>query len=494
MFTLYQHLAQLDRIELRVIAQNQGILLEDDEEGDLSKNLAEQMLRPEHVQDVWEDLNSDTQQAVAQLLRNPKGMPAPVFQRRFGELRRIGPGRLATVQPWKQPTGPSEVLWYLGWITRGFRETAEGVLDIISIPTDLAALIPLSEDDLLTEAKLPAPEPAPAKSQELGQLLLDDLGTLLAYVQNHQVWLRDNGRWRIKDLNRLTPRLRLSSIRRQPLEAGGPLHLIFFAAKKLGLLEARQRRQKFGRALRPWLEQSRWQQMASLFDTWSDAADWNDLCLTPGLHCQKGAWRNDPVLARQALLHQLQRTQPGQWYGLDDFTAFIYENLPDFQRPDGLYDTWYIQNGAGEFLRGFEHWPAVEGRLIRYIWQGPLFWLGVLAWDDAMEIWSLTAQGERLLDKAPAAPESSPAPILRIQKDFTIILAPHIGLWDRLRVALFSFWQASEPEYRYLITRRGLRRARQRGVSTQRILEFLHRASGGEIPENVRRALDSSSS
>ena len=33
---------------------------------------------------------------------------------------------------------------------------------------------------------------------------------------------------------------------------------------------------------------------------------------------------------------------------------------------------------SGEYLRGFEHWDEVDGRLIRYIITGPLHWLGVL--------------------------------------------------------------------------------------------------------------------
>ena len=489
MITLRQHLSQLDNVELRIIAQNQGILLEDIADGDLLKTLTEQMLQPQHVQEVWSDLPDEARRALAHLAGGG-GMPSPAFQRRFGELRRIGPGRLQTEQPWKTPTGPAEMLWYRGWIASVFRRTSDGTLRYISIPEDLLPLLPLGETPIELQPPLPAALSAPDVKRSLDELLLDDLGTLLAYVQNHPVWLRSNNRWRISDLQRLTPRLRLSTFRKQPLETGGPLHLLFFAAKKMELLTVRNRRQRFGNALRPWLEQTRGEQMYSLFRAWRDANDWNDLCLTPGLRCQEGAWRNDPALARRELLAQLARMKVGNWYGLDDFVAMIYEHLPDFQRPDGLYDTWYIQNNAGEFLRGFEHWPAVEGRLIRYLWRGPLFWLGVVALDATGEAWSLTEQGRRWLE-GEAIASSSDAPVLRIGEDFSIILAPHIGLWDRLRVALFAFWQASEPEYRYLITRRGLNRAAKRGVSPKRVLDFLHRASGAQIPDNVRKALES---
>ncbi len=490
MLTLRQHLAQLDTVELRIIAQNQGILLEDIAEDDLLTALVEQMLQPQQVQEVWNELPEEARLALAHLAGDLGGMPAPAFQRRFGELRRFGPGRLQTEQPWKSPTGPGEILWYRGWIANVFQQRPEGASRFICIPEDLAALLPLSEVAITTQPPLPAPLPSPQVQQHLDERLLDDLGTLLAYVQNHAVWLRSNGRWRLSDLQQLTPRLRLAALRKQPLEAGGPLHLIFYTAKKLNLIVERNRRHRFGKALRPWLEMSRDQQMQSLFRAWRDADDWNDLCLMPGLRCQDGAWSNDPLRTRQVLLEQLRRFAAGDWFGLEDFIAMMYEYLPDFQRPDGLYDTWYIQNAAGDFLRGFEHWPAVEGRLIRYIWHGPLFWLGVVALDEAGEAWSLTPQGRRLLDEA-TAEQDSDAPILSVGRDFNIVLAPHIGLWDRLRVALFAFWQASEPHYRYQITRRGLKRAAKRGVSSRQVLDFLHRASGGELPPNVRKALES---
>jgi len=486
---LRQHLAQRDSIELHIIAQNQGLLLEEADEKHLLTALTQQMLQPGHVRDVWGDLSAEARRLLAELARRHPGIPTPAFQRRFGELRRIGPGRLQAEQPWKTPTGPGETLWWLGWLTRGFQKTAERTIEYISIPEDLTPLLPLQEVALDAETPLPPPSPPPAAARELGELLLDDLGTLLAYVQNHPVWLRSNNRWRMKDLQRLLPRLRLNAIRQQPLEAGGPLHLLFFIAKKQRLLIVKKRQQKFGKALRPWLEQTRAAQMQSIFQTWRQAEDWNDLCLTPVLRCQEGAWRNDPVLTRNALLAALARVAPGQWFALADLIALFREHTPDFQRPDGHYDTWYIQNAAGDFLRGFEHWDAVEGEVIRYIWQGPLFWLGALALDAAGEAWSVTPQGadflqERLSDAAVAAP------ILQVEKNYMIRLMSHIGLWDRLRVALFAFWQASEPDYRYGITRRSLQRAAKRGVSPRRILDFLLRASGGEMPANVRKTLE----
>ncbi len=486
---LKQHFVDRELVELRIFAQNQGLLIEEKDREQFASELARQMLSPEHVMDVWTDLSPQARTALQTLARDPLGMPTPAFERRFGELRRIGPGRLLQDRPWKTPTGPGEELWYLGWILRSFRNVRDEMIEFVSIPDDLLALLPIQPTDAST-APFPQPVPPPAAEQDLGQMLLDDLGTLLEYVQNHQVRLRVDGRWRYHDLRMLTPRLKLSRIREQPLEAGGPLHLLFLAAKKLGLLVTVRGYQRFGKALRPWLEQSRAAQMQDIFHVWRNSSEWNDLCLAPELRCQEGSWANDPLLAREALLQELKRADPANWYALDAFIAMIYEAMPDFQRPDANYDTWYIQNKEGLFLHGFEHWHDVEGALIRFIWQGPLFWLGAVAWAQDAPVWRLTQQGWGFLHQHVSEPEThADAPILTISNDFVITLAPHIGLWDRLRVALFTFWQASEPEYRYLITQRGLKRARKRGVSASRILAFLERASGQAVPPNIRQAL-----
>src|SRR5579859_5992190 len=38
----------------------------------------------------------------------------------------------------------------------------------------------------------------------------------------------------------------------------------------------------------------------------------------------------------------------------------VKEEEPDFQRPAGNYDSWYIRDAqSGEYLRGFESWDRV---------------------------------------------------------------------------------------------------------------------------------------
>ena len=106
--------------------------------------------------------------------------------------------------------------------------------------------------------------------------------------------------------------------------------------------------------------------------------DFNDLRLVPGLEFE-GEWRNDPLQACYAVLEILTDVPRNTWWSLGAFIERIKEAEPDFQRPAGDYESWYIRrHESGEFLRGFESWDAIEGALIRFMITGPLHWLGIV--------------------------------------------------------------------------------------------------------------------
>jgi hypothetical protein len=178
---------------------------------------------------------------------------------------------------------------------------------------------------------------------------------------------------------------------------------------------------------------------------------------------------------------------------MDDFIAALHSHAPDFQRPDGNYDAWYVRDEAGIHLRGFERWREVEGRLLRYLWQGPLFWLGVATLEADGGHWQLTPDGAAwLAEDDQAAPPTAPPPPpgLVVGEDFRLHLPSGARLADRFRVARFGEWEATWlGGYRYRLSRRGLRRAAAAGIGPEQVLAFLERASQGALPANVRRAL-----
>jgi hypothetical protein len=235
-----------------------------------------------------------------------------------------------------------------------------------------------------------------------------------------------------------------------------------------------------------WLKQSREAQLRALADAWSGSA-WNDLCHTPDLRCEGERWQNEPILARTALLDALPRT--AEWFQLTDLVAQIYETDPHFQRPDGNYDTWYIREiGEEAYLTGFEAWPKVEGRLLQFLAQGPLFWLGLV--EKNTDFFRLTPRALDWLADTPPPPDEVRVPLV-IRADASL-LAPHnAGRYERFqaaRVCEAEPLQVGKP-YRYRLTPDSLAQARRQGIAPERILQFLAEAGEKDLPTSVKRAV-----
>lgn len=494
MKTLDQHLADQSPVMLRAIAQNQGLLVEAGNRGEFLKSLVSQMLNPAHVSDVWQDLPAPVQAAIQTLIAENNRIPATVFQRRYGTIRRFGTGALQKEKPWLAPENIAERLWYLGIITRAFDEIPDGLAEFICIPTDLLPLIPIESAEqpgfVLEDAGVIACTSGPVQDEH--ERFLDDLATLLIHVQNERVWLDYKGQWREKDLRVVLPQLMTAPPNpERPLMPGSRLSLLFHTAEGLDFFRVKGRQQRLNaEVVTRWLELDRFEQAMALFSAWRDSAEWNDLCLTPGLHCEEGNWRNDPLIARQALLQLLGQCQQDRWYELDKLIAAIHQQRPDFQRPDGNYDTWYIRNAAGDYVGGFEHWLEVEGDLIRYVWTGPLFWLGVVALEGSGRRWCLTRFGAACLNPSPGPPPDQPTPpSVVVTEDYHVIIPSGARLSDRFRIARFCMWEASRPGFRYRITQRGLRKAAATGITPTMVLNFLQKASDDQVPANVQEAL-----
>lgn len=235
-----------------------------------------------------------------------------------------------------------------------------------------------------------------------------------------------------------------------------------------------------------WLQQSREAQLRALADAWSSSA-WNDLCHTPGLVCEGEGWHNDPILARTALLDVLPRAT--DWFLLDDLVAHIKQLDPDFQRPDGNYDTWYIREMDGEtYITGFDNWDKVEGRLLFFLIQGPLFWLGMA--EMGADRFRLTPRALDWLADAPPSPDEVRLPLI-VQADASL-LAPHnAGRYERFQAARVCEAEPIQPgkPFRYRLTPQSLAQARRQGIAPERILQFLTEAGERPLPASVKRAV-----
>ena len=504
---------------LRGIAELRGVALATNVRDDAADQLAAALTGPAATEAALLACSAAAQRAWAGLAAAGRRMPAPAFARRHGAIRPAGPGKLEREQIWLQPESPAEELWYRGLIFRAFADFGDGPAEYIYIPDDLPLPSGLAVAARPTPAVLPQAQP-PARTRQWGNALAVDLCAMLAALRDRPARLDSAGRLRPADLTYLQGGLLLAD----------PLRIEFAltlgrAAGWLTLEVAPRGAGGHGRTVfesqpaTAWLRATHWEQMTALFAAWRDATDavpgrpaaepgWNDLRRMPELQAE-GPWRNDPLLARRAILGVLSALEPETWYGIGDLIAVIKATDPDFQRPDGAYTGWYLRDvETGGYLTGFEAWDQVEGRLIRFVITGPLFWLGAVALGDAadgrVQSFCLTPGGAAWLsDKAPA---DLPRPAhLAMGEDFVVAAPLLLPLLDRFR--LLRFTEPAQPKdleglqdlrglppgmpsaTRHRITRGSLARARSTGVKGDAILQFLQRASGGRVPPRVAAGL-----
>ena len=502
MNSLQRSLRHVSPAMLRAIAETNGVDLGTNQASQMAEQLSAALSDPAHLRASVAACTPAAQEALAALLREGGRSPRPAFERRYGAIRPAGPARLERERLHLQPASATEELWYRGLLHPVMVETADGLVEFLHVPPELAELLPTPPPAATPFP--PASVPAPPAVQPPADLALHDACTLLCLAQAGLISLRDPASllsWQSTSLYEY----QRHSLQPPPDPAwltengpGSPAALALALAVDLGWLRAGARSRRLAVASAParaWLDAPRAEQRRQLLAAWARSALWNDLCRTPALSCeQTGSWSNDPAGTRQRLLPLLALLQPDAWYDVTELTTAVKAQAPDFQRPDGNYDTWYIrQRSAPAFLRGFGHWEQVEGEMLRFALAGSLHWLGAtaLAGDGIAVCW--TPAGHAWLVDAPSPPEPEPA-LLSVQPDFTVLAPASASLLDRFRTARFTTWQgatwdAGQPVFIYRISQTGLGRAAQQGIDAGRVLAFLQ-ARSASLPANVVRALE----
>jgi hypothetical protein len=476
MRTLEQALYDHELITLRVIGEWWEMDLTGLEKAEAVERLAGSLAALNMQQEI-QYLPPEELSAVEELIARGGRVAVAAFSRSHGEVRQMGPGRMEREEPWLDPVSPLEALWYRGFLYRAFQETAEGMVEFYYLPEELLVQFPEAfnaetEEPAFALAPVDPPDGARASGDTRA---VDDLTTLLAAALRSAVdeahkppleeWLLD------PDPDRYSLLLNLARDRGWLRESDGGLRPT--------------------RAAAGWLKAGRNAQLYDLVDAWSNS-NWNDLCHTPGLICEGENWQNDPILARTGLLDILP--QNDRWYSLEALVALMHESNPDFQRPDGNYDTWYIRDEqSGGYLAGFDNWDYVEGRLLRFLVLGPLNWLGVTVITGPPEDarFRLSELGLAwLAGNRPQGREDNP-PIV-VHPDASILVAHNADRYQRFqltRVAELEAVDGRKP-YHYRLTPASLALAREQGIAPERLIRFLGSASENDLPRSVQRAIE----
>jgi hypothetical protein len=498
---------------LRIVAELWGVDFDAPDARVGVQRLAACLLDRELVDEVVATLPERASAALSELIRSGARLPWSIFSRRFGGVREMGPGRRDRERPYLNVNAsPAEALWYRGMVGRTFFDSPGGPQEFAYIPNDLLAVLlvvlPTPADGELEPLGRPA---SPAERRQLvlaNDSVLDDACTLLAALRSNVA------------LEAVADIMHCGSGSPYPLR---PDHLkvLLIAA---GLVDAEGK--PIPEPTRHFLEADRGEALLFLVNAWRQSADFNELLLLPGLVAE-GEWKNDPLLTRQAILEFLgtlsgwgdrttsvqeydkqariadKQGEKSSFWSLESFVAAVHQAYPDYQRPAGDYESWYLRDQvSGEYLNGFQHWDDVDGALLRFFIAGPLHWLGIidLALPAATEggegkpsivtAFRFSEIGSNLLQGI--APQSLPKDDekVSIRADGRLRVPVRTARAVRYQLARFGRWQGlKDGFYRYRLTPDSLRSARSAGLRVHHVLTLLNRYAEA-VPPNLVKALE----
>jgi len=504
----------------RIVASLWGIELASNDPVAASIELAEVLCDAELVEEVVSTLPKDGRAALEALTAAGGRIPWGTFTRRFGEVREMGPGKRDREQPHLHPTSGAEILWYRVLVAKAFFDTEKGSQEFAFIPDDFLMVLDFSGEENMQEEykedtedieeiqeqaapeeqevieeldetipfevdeEIVKPKEIPVQTVQFlpKQLVPDDTedapGRPASPAEKTFPTLASDHL--LDDACTLLAALRMGI---QPPETGIPISVVsaFLEAAQMIVNAIPQ-----PEPVKNFLEASRPKALETLAGAWQDSETFNELRMIPGLSCE-GEWKNQPLETREFLLDLLQAVPEKLWWSLPAFVRDVKAKYPDFQRPAGDYDSWFIKlESDGSFLRGFASWDSVDGALIRYLVSGPLFWLGMVDLAAPEENAAATAFRAALPNPSASVENAK----INITSNGHISAPRLVPRAARYQIARFCEWEdAKDDAYRYRVTPTSLERARVQGLKTEHLLNVLRKHAAAPLPPPFVRAL-----
>lgn len=456
--TLEQSLQKTDIGHLRIIAELWGLELESNEFNSTLEELCASLLDLEAVTETLEILPAETRSALTTLVEADGRFEWASFARKYGEIREMGTGKRDRERPYLKPVSTSEFLFYRGLIGKAFFDSDKGSQEFAYIPDDLLEIIVEvgTQETTPTQKNEPLGRPATPveKAFEIPATdhILDDATTYLAAMRI--------GQTAALTFPRKFPALLATA---EIIKNGG---LLPDAVKK-------------------FLEVPRPEAMETLYNSWLDSTTFDELRMIPSIICE-GEWKNQPQVTREFLMNLINDIPQGQWWSIPAFVKTIKEKYPDYQRPAGDYDSWFIKRTSdGQFLRGFAYWDSVDGALIKYVIQ-MLHWLGranLASPEQGKEptaFFLLASLSEKKEEKGRLVVSSSGK--ITVSRSFSRAV--------RYQLARFCEWDEPKgDEYFYRVTAESLKRAAEQGLKAEQLLAMLVKYTKEAVPPAMVKAL-----
>lgn len=456
---------------LRIVAEIWGLELESRDRDPAAEELAASMLDSELARETLDVIPANARSALDALLAARGRIPWAEFARRFGEIREMGEGKRDREQPHRKPVSAAETLFYRGILAKAFFDTEKGAQEFAYIPDDLLGIINREERKENPKEILGRPATPVEKAFEIpaNDHILDDATTLLAALRIGQADYQH---------------LHLCAV-----QVSAPQLLALLQAAKILKKNIPQ-----AEAVKKFLEAPRFEALSMLVDAWKPSTTFDELRLIPSIICE-GEWKNDPRTTRQILLNFVNTLPQNQWWSFPAFLRDLKLKHPDFQRPAGDYDSWFIKRASdGQFLRGFAYWDAVDGALVRFLIQ-TMHWLGLADLAAPEDGKDFTAFRIRSKVESRKSDDLQPLTLdengkVVISSSGKISVKHFASRAIRYQIARFCDWgDEKRDEYQYHVSARSLKRATEQGLKAEQLLTLLVKVTKSAVPPALVKAL-----
>ncbi len=478
-------LQKQDLGHLRIIAGFWGIELESTDADSALEELSASLLDLEAVTETMDVLPAEARSALNVLVASDGKMEWPIFSRKYGEVREMGAGRRDRERPHMKPISTAEILFYRGFIAKAFFDSGKGAQEFVYIPEDLLELVNelAFQENNAEIKKVSEPLGRPATPVERAREIpatdhiLDDATTYLAALRSN---------------------LESNSL---PLDKQGHFPVLQKLLIIAGLIKDNALQPE---AVKRFLEASRPEALDMLFKAWLNSQTFDELRLIPSLVCE-GEWKNQPLVTREFIMDLVNSIPQNKWWSLPAFLRTIKEKFPDFQRPAGDYDSWFIKRASdGQFLRGFAYWDSVDGALVKYMIQ-VLHWLGVVdlaSPEDGKEFTAFRVIESKIEEPAlsgEAVSKGQKSSDLRlstfdgkliVSSNGKITVSRYFSRAVRYQISRFCEWDDEKgDEYLYSVSAQSLKRAGEQGLKAEQLLAMLVKYTNGTVPPAMVKAL-----
>ncbi|MDO8754993.1 MAG: helicase-associated domain-containing protein, partial [Anaerolineales bacterium] len=198
--------------------------------------------------------------------------------------------------------------------------------------------------------------------------------------------------------------------------------------------------------------------------------------------------QNQALVTRGFLMNLVTSIPQNKWWSLPAFLRAIKEKIPDFQRPAGDYDSWFIKRESdGQYLRGFAYWDQVDGALIKYFIQ-TLHWLGMA--DLASPEEGKEATAFRIVKSKVEGQRSKVEGKIVVSSNGKITISRMFSRAVRYQISRFCEWgEEYADENKYQVTARSLTHASEQGLKAEQLLALLVKYTNSNVPPALVKAL-----